>query len=101
MHEVDLALAGTGEATSGSFFTPESRETQALQALRDIISMQRLRLRMMLTGKRMLDSRPETAQQQTFLDWLQSQQQWRDRLSEQLAVAESDAAGERTQPLSI
>ena len=101
MHEVDLALAGTGEATTGNFFAPESRETQALQALRDIISMQRLRLRMMLTGKRMLDSPPETAQQRTFLDWLQSQQQWRDRLSEQLAVEEGGAAGERTQPLSI
>lgn len=101
MHEVDLALAGTGEATTGNFFVPESRETQALQALRDIISMQRLRLRMMLTGKRMLDSRPETAQQRTFLDWLQSHQQWRDRLSQQLAVAESGAAGERTQPFSI
>ena len=41
--EVDLALAGTGEAASGRFFAAESRESQALQAQRDINSMQRLR----------------------------------------------------------
>lgn len=94
MHEVDLALAGAGETATNSFFATESRETQAWQALRDIISMQRLRLRMMLTGKGLLDSRPETTEQQSFFDWLQAQQQWRDRLSRQLAVEEDGATAQ-------
>lgn len=100
MHEVDLALAGTGETAVHSPMPGDSRENQALQALRDIISMQRLRLRMMLTGKRLRDSLPETTQQHVFLDWLQAQQRLRDTVALHVEEPQNDQSGEQSRSLS-
>ena len=100
MHEVDLALettaAGTSTIPTSSDFSAESRENQALLALRDIIRMQQLRLRMMLTGKRLHDSQPANSQQQVFFDWLKGQQQWHDRLDQQMV----NETGEQNPPLT-
>lgn len=105
MHEVDLALetttAGNSTIPASSDFSAESRENQALLALRDIIRMQQLRLRMMLTGKRLNDSQAENSQQQVFFDWLKGQQQWRDTLSQQLEEQLSGQSSEQQQPFPV
>ncbi|MGE4560335.1 MAG: hypothetical protein AB7E77_09045 [Desulfobulbus sp.] len=89
MQEVDLAVdtpqAGTADASPENAFRPGGRrENQALLSLRNIIGMQRLRLRMMLTGKRLHDTLREASQQERFFDWLHARQRWQDSLAHRL-----------------
>lgn len=89
LQEVDLALPGT-QADIGpdaSESSPPGLQT-GLQALRDIIGMQRLRLQTALAGERL---RPtvarKAAERETFFDWLQSRGQWRHTVAD---LGESD-----------
>jgi len=98
MQEVDLAIdaqpPGLGTAPSGALSWAENRqENQALQALREIISFQRLRLKMMLTGQRLRDAMEEESQQKTFFDWLHAHQQWKTTLAQQLEEEQSTQSG--------
>ena len=52
-----------------------------MESLRDIISMQRLRLRMMLTGERLRNAVAKKEDQQGFLfNWLQARSEWQARV---------------------
>jgi len=83
LQEVDLALPGTQaeigpEMGSDAFASSSPRLQAALQSLRDIVGMQRLRLQMMLTGERLQPAVAQKAvERETFFDWLQSRSQWR------------------------
>ena len=98
MQEVDLALdaqpSGTVTVPSGALSRAKHRqENQALQALREIISFQRLRLKMMLTGQRLRDAMEEESQQKTFFDWLHAHQQWKTTLAEHLDQEQAAQSG--------
>jgi len=85
MQEVDLAVDASQDAAgavSSSGLWPGGRaRNQVLQALHDIIAMQRLRLKMMLTGQRLHSALEKKAQQQVFFDWISAQHQWREQFS--------------------
>ncbi|MDD2462720.1 MAG: hypothetical protein PHI97_01860 [Desulfobulbus sp.] len=107
MQEVDLALKGsqTGDAAttsaSGFGFLGNRPESQALHVLRDIIGMQRLRLKMMLSGKRLHGgSLAEKSQHKLFFDWLHSHQQWQDSLDQQLVKQQTSESDDQNQPLT-
>jgi hypothetical protein len=109
LHEVDLLVdgAGTGanpNSTAGNQTNDrwpwDGERMPALQALRDIINMQRLRLRMMLTGKRLHGVRAENAPHQLFSDWLHRHQQWQDTLAQQLAEQQASGSDNQDQPLT-
>jgi hypothetical protein len=79
LQEVDLALPGT-RADIG----PDASESSppglqaALQSLRDIVGMQRLRLQTALAGERLRPAAArKAAERETFFDWLRSREQWR------------------------
>lgn len=105
MQEVDLAL-DTKQTVDGTLTPAETlwpggrRDDQALQALRDIIGMQRLRLRMMLTGKRWQGTLEDKSQQQVFFDWLHAQQQWQDTVTQQLAEQPTAASTDQNPSLT-
>ncbi|MGD9948405.1 MAG: hypothetical protein AB7U29_07985 [Desulfobulbus sp.] len=105
MQEVELALdasqTGTVSATSKGNPWFSGKENQALQSLRDIISMQRLRLKMMLTGKRLHGAlEDQSQQQQLFFDWLHAHQQWQDTVTQQLAEQQTTESGDQSASLS-
>lgn len=100
MQEVDLALDPSQAETSSDFLEEVRGEDRALLALRDIISMQRLRLKMMLTGQRLHGTLAATSQQQRFSDWLHTHQQWRDSLAKQLTEQDTTGVSEHNQPVA-
>lgn len=84
LQEIDLALPGTTQHTIGANdAAPADRPLMAaLGALRDIITMQRLRLQLILGGERLrsiVDKRVE--QQQMLLQWLQMRETWQNRIA--------------------
>lgn len=82
LHEVDLALPGTSPAIdSGDAEGVDQHLAAILHALRDIISMQRLRLRMMLTGERLRQAvAGREEHRQLLFDWLHSRSEWQARI---------------------
>ena len=83
LQEVDLALPGTQSASgaNGRDGADDQQLEAALLGLRDIISMQRLRLRMMLTGERLRRAVAPREEQQHFLfDWLHARNEWHARI---------------------
>ncbi|WP_051553585.1 hypothetical protein [Desulfobulbus elongatus] len=89
LQEVDLALPGTQAQSApnpaGAEESGGEELESALHDLREIITLQRLRLRMMLTGERlrsMAANREE--QRQTLLDWLQNRSEWYARVEDGL-----------------
>jgi hypothetical protein len=85
LHEVDLALPSSRIATAPqAMLAANSRSTDSLQALRDIISMQRLRMRMMLTGERLRGAlTPQRQERELFRNWLQARNLWQSLLERQ------------------
>jgi len=78
LQEVDLALPGTRAEIGPDATSSSPRLQAALQSLRDIVGMQRLRLQMMLTGERLHAAvGQKSTEQATFFDWLRSRGQWR------------------------
>jgi hypothetical protein len=86
LQEVDLALPGTQpDIGSSGVQGPVHRLEAVLQSLREIISMQRLRLRTMLTGERLRRTVAEREEQQQFLsNWLHGRNEWQARIESQL-----------------
>jgi len=89
MQEVDLALEeeqDNCESEEGidAFWAQAKQNQPALQSLRDIVGMQRLRLKMMLTGQRFQSMARTDNQQQRFFDWLQQQSQLQQDFGAQL-----------------
>nr|WP_320011589.1 hypothetical protein [uncultured Desulfobulbus sp.] len=93
MQEVELALdtkETSSQADEGidAFWAEAEQNHTALQSLRDIIGMQRLRLKMMLTGKNLQGLTEANSQQQRFFDWLQQQTQWHQDLDARLEASQ-------------
>lgn len=86
LQEVDLALPGTQPAIGPSGVAGSAHRLDAVrQSLREIISMQRLRLRTMLTGERLRRTVAEREEQQQLLsDWLQGRSEWQARIESRL-----------------
>lgn len=87
LQEVDLALSGTQPdiGSNGEQGAGGHRLEAVLQSLREIISMQRLRLRTMLTGERLRRTLAEREEQQQFLsNWLHGRNEWQARIESQL-----------------
>ncbi len=90
LQEVDLAVA-----TAASDTDREPRQSEegvfdvAIHVLRDIINMQRLRLRMMLTGRRLQQAVAKEAAEAAQADWLVTRQQ-RHHQWQALSVGQSE-----------
>jgi len=86
LQEVDLALAGTQPDLGSSRVHGSVHQLEAvLQPLREIISMQRLRLRTMLTGERLRRTLAEREEQQQLLsNWLHGRNEWQTRIESRL-----------------
>lgn len=84
MHEVDLAVPESGAASSatGDGDQPAAgRLDTAFFALRTLISMQRLRLQLLLAGQRMRGVLNQgNDHRQLLFNWLQAHQEWQARL---------------------
>ena len=71
-------VTGMSSGQTDAFASSSPCLQAALQSLRDIVGMQRLRLQMMLTGERLQPAVAQKAvERETFFDWLQSRRQWR------------------------
>lgn len=79
LQEVDLALPGTqADIGPDGFDSPTRGLEAAMSSLRNIIAMQRLRLRMMLTGERLQGAVARQEKRQDFLlNWLNRHNEWR------------------------
>ncbi len=100
MQEVELALAEnpSEQLSPGAeklTWAQSRREEQTMQALREIISFQRLRLKMMLTGQRLRFTLEEQSQQKIFFDWLHRHQQWDNILARQSSQEQSSRSAEQ------
>lgn len=97
LHEVDLALPSTvAESTTAPLAAASTRFESTLQALRDIISMQRMRLRMMLTGERLRGAMARREEQHNlFFGGLQARSEWQ-ALVERMLEQQHVLAGEPT-----
>lgn len=86
LQEVDLALSGTQpDIGSSGVHGSVHRLDAVLQSLREIISMQRLRLRTMLTGDRLRRTVAEREEQQQLLsNWLHGRNEWQARIESRL-----------------
>jgi len=87
LQEVDLALSGTQPdiGSNGEQGAGGHRLEAVLQSLREIISMQRLRLRTMLTAERLRRTVAEREEQQQLLsNWLQGRNEWQARIESRL-----------------
>ena len=87
LQEVDLALSGTQPdiGSNGEQGAGGHRLEAVLQSLREIISMQRLRLRTMLTGERLRRTLAEREEQRQLLsNWLQGRNEWQARIESRL-----------------
>jgi hypothetical protein len=82
LQEVDLALPGTqADIGTSGFHSSSHRLEAAMESLRDIISMQRLRLRMMLTGERLRNAVAKKEDPQDFLfNWLHARSEWQTQV---------------------
>jgi hypothetical protein len=58
--------------------------------------MQRLRMRMMLTGKRLQELEADQSRQQGFFDWLQTHRHWQERVVQQLGEQQSNLPEDRS-----
>ena len=84
MHEVDLAVPESGAASPVAFDGDQpaaARLGTAFFALRTLISMQRLRLQLLLAGQRMRGVLNQgNDHRQLLFNWLQAHQDWQARL---------------------
>ncbi|MFH0782319.1 MAG: hypothetical protein V2B20_10275 [Pseudomonadota bacterium] len=77
LQEIDLAAPAMASATNPSGWPPaRDRQEVALQMLRNIISMQQFRLKMMLTEQRLLGTSRKIERRQWLLDWLENRSEW-------------------------
>lgn len=91
LQEVDLANPATAAATATGALPPADNQQEiALQALRDIITMQQFRLKMRLAEQRMRTSTRKMEQRQWLLSWLENHSRLHDIAN--IHNAESDGS---------
>ena len=78
LQEIDLATPATD---ADAWPTINEQQELALQALRDIIGMQQLRLKIRLAEQRLESATQKVVQRQWLLDWLQNRSQWQTTTS--------------------
>lgn len=79
LQEVDLASSATTAATASGALPPADNQQEiALQALRDIITMQQFRLKMRLAEQRVQTSTRKVEQRQWLLSWLENHSRLHD-----------------------
>ncbi|MDK9707513.1 MAG: hypothetical protein OEL83_10730 [Desulforhopalus sp.] len=89
LQEVDLASPATTAVTLPS---ADNQQELALQALRDIITMQQFRLKMRLAEQRLRGATRKAEQRQWLLEWLQNRNQWQVSMSDDKAGDEGAQA---------
>lgn len=95
LQEIDLALAGTQR---NPIVASEARADRpslgALDALRGIIGMQRLRLQLILGGERMRSIVAKRAERRdVILHWLQAREEWQTRIAYRLGDGTAGSSG--------
>jgi len=78
LQEIDLATPATD---AEAWPTINEQQELALQALRDIIGMQQLRLKIRLAEQRLESATQKVVQRQWLLNWLQNRSQWQTMTS--------------------